>query len=328
MHCRVAFALTWCVYMLFSGLPCFSLPRGLTSRLPRRAWGVGGASEVLRRKPGPDRRTILHFLPGPSQVAYGRSLPSRDGACRAVLASFSTSVATAAKWAQGVYERQSLLVLTAATLVALAGLHQLAHSACGHCCQSHNALRSLGDAAATGLAGSSGFVAWMSEPGCPDHTFGGLCVWSNIFFAALAPVFWLKRRFCEVTLVGLVAVASTVYHSLQIHPALGPLHTWTKVACVSDVTLAVTFAVVLAARYPRSRLRALPWLLGAMVCFIVPCLLPHGQAAEVGYSFLHSAWHGFSALAAYAMVGPIGESMKPAAVRKGLAAAASPVALA
>merc|ERR1719221_833166 len=142
----------------------------------------------------------------------------------------------------------------------------------------------------------------MSEPGMPDATFGGLCVWSNILFAVLAPVFWFKKRFCEVVLVGLVTVASTFYHSFQMHPALGPLHPWTKFACVSDIIFAVTMSVVLAARHPHRRSRALPFLLGAMVCFFVPCLLPHGHVAQVGYSILHSAWHGFSAMAAYAIV--------------------------
>lgn len=193
-------------------------------------------------------------------------------------------------------KRHAWLCGTLAMLLAMVGaegLHRLFHLVLGaHGC--HHA--TFGD-----LTEGLELLTWMAEPGRPDATFGGLCVFSNVFFAMLAPVFWLQRRMPEVVLVGLVTVASTVYHGLQI--TWGPLHAATKLACVSDISMALTLTACLAARYPQTRSRAVPALVACTFCFVAPSLLPHGRVAEVGYSLLHSAWHGFSALAAYAVAG-------------------------
>lgn len=187
------------------------------------------------------------------------------------------------------------------------------HCSChGHHAHAHaHEIANVGKGVLGSFGDSLGFFSWLASPGRPDPQFGGLCVWSNLFFALLAPVFWLKRMVIESLLVILVVAASTAYHSFQIHAAFGPLHQITRFACVSDICLAVSFAAILAWRHPRTRNKALPAVAGAAVCFILPTFLPN-HLAEVGYSWLHSAWHGFSAWAAYMTVGAPTVSVEPA----------------
>lgn len=203
-------------------------------------------------------------------------------------------------------------VVFGGTVLLLLGVIAVSFMAPAHqCCCHHHVEHTHG--IAEGILGSlqgNSFFAWMASPGRPDRQFGGLCVYSNVFFALLAPIFWLEQMIVESGLVILVVVASTVYHSFQIHPALGPLHEFTRFACVSDICLAVSLAAFLAIRHPRTRNKALPAVAGAAVCFVLPTLLP-SSISEVGYSWLHSAWHGFSALAAYNSVGAPPLPLKP-----------------
>jgi len=191
--------------------------------------------------------------------------------------------AQAVQWASRNYSR-TVAVLVSAVIATV--LHGLAHALFPeHGC--HHVV---------------GHVAWLAEPGRPDPVFGPLCLYSNVFFACLAPPLWFRRRLLELAWVGAVGGASTLYHALQIHPSWGPEHAWTRLACLTDICLAVSFGLFLAARYPRTRARALPVLAGALLCFWVPSVLP-SEIAEVGYSWLHSAWHGFAALAAFVAAG-------------------------
>jgi len=146
-------------------------------------------------------------------------------------------------------------------------------------------------------------IATLSQPGRPDALFGSLCLFSNVFFAALATFFWRHRKTLEVVWMALVTLASTIYHYYQIHPHCGPLDHLTSGACMVDVTLSVSFGLYVASRYPGRR-KALTVALAALLCFVVPSLLPAGRIAEVAYSLLHSAWHGLAAAAAYICVRP------------------------
>eukprot|EP00438_Fugacium_kawagutii_P029721 Skav204906 [mRNA] locus=scaffold1926:305936:331098:+ [translate_table: standard] len=140
---------------------------------------------------------------------------------------------------------------------------------------------------------------FISEPGRPDALFGSLCLFSNVFFAALVPFFWINRRVIEVVWIALVTLASTIYHGFQLHPFHGPLNHTTRCACAGDVALSVSFGLYLACRYKGRRKEAAPVAALALLCFAIPSMLPGGRIAEVAYSLLHSAWHGLAAAAAY-----------------------------
>lgn len=158
--------------------------------------------------------------------------------------------------------------------------------------------------------GASGVLTWMLTPGCADPTFGHLCVISNIFFAPLLLHFWERGLPSEAALVALCSAASVVYHSLQVHPLCGPLHEHTRQAFLVDVGFSSCLISFLCAKYALGA-RSLPAVVGAAVCYILPGLLPL-PARAVGYSLLHSAWHGLAALAAYTLAA------------EGLAAATAP----
>jgi len=182
-------------------------------------------------------------------------------------------------------------------IVLITGTHPLiigSHHHCHH--HHHHAHRMLANRAC-----DIPFLGWMTAPGVPDATFGCLCVYSNAAFVTVGGVLWSQQRNVEFFLIALVTVASTVYHSLQVHPPFGPFHELTSSACNFDITLAVTLFLYIGFRYPKTRARALPSLAGAMVCYLAPSLMPEGAWAEVGYSILHSAWHLFAATAVYAV---------------------------
>lgn len=179
-----------------------------------------------------------------------------------------------------------------------AGGHWHEHALCSHCgCGLHNVLY------------------FISEPGKPDALFGSLCLISNLFFLALVPFFWIRRKVLEVVWVAMVTMASTIYHGYQLHPFHGPLGHLTRCACAGDVLLSVSFGLYLAFSY-KGRKRAAPVAAAALLCFIIPSLLPTGRIAEVAYSLLHSTWHGLAAAAAYlTCAGPA----RVSSVRKGTA---------
>lgn len=150
-----------------------------------------------------------------------------------------------------------------------------------------------------GYLGASGVLTWMLTPGCADPTLGHLCVISNIFFAPLLLHFWERGLPSEAALVALCSTASVVYHSLQVHPLCGPLHEHTRQAFLVDVGFSSCLISFLCAKYAL-RARSLPAVLGAAACYVLPGLLPPPSRA-VGYSLLHSAWHGLAAVAAYSL---------------------------
>ena len=202
----------------------------------------------------------------------------------------------------------TIVILTAVLQVVrvTSGGHWHHHSIGGHCgCGLHSVLE------------------FISEPGKPDALFGSLCLFSNIFFAALVPFFWIRRKTLEVVWVALVTAASTIYHGYQLHPFHGPLNHMTRCACAGDVLLSVSFGLYLAYRYKGRRLQAAPVAALALLCFAVPSFLPTGQIAEVAYSLLHSAWHGLAAAAAYLTCASSGMS----SARKGRRLASSVGAL-
>lgn len=179
----------------------------------------------------------------------------------------------------------SIVLCTAILHVARAAMgaggHWHHHTLCGHCgCGLHSVLQ------------------FISEPGRPDALFGSLCLFSNVFFAALVPFFWIQRKTLEVVWIAMVTMASTIYHGFQLHPVHGPLNHTTRCACAGDVLLSVSFGLYLAYRY-KGRKKAAPVAAIALLCFVVPSLLPTRQLAEVAYSLLHSAWHALAAAAAY-----------------------------
>uniref|UniRef100_A0A7S4PS74 Uncharacterized protein n=1 Tax=Alexandrium monilatum TaxID=311494 RepID=A0A7S4PS74_9DINO len=286
----------------------FALPQGFPATLNGRAEkalaGVRLAQAKLRlhRRQGDmamqDRSDLQKSQGG--QKAKGTAMRYRlswkeGGYLDWTYKTVETSLTATARVSRQYYRTTVLgLVCLSAPL-----LHALAHLVFPHSC--HAVVGSL-SVATDGLGSPLDFFSWMAEPGRPDPMFGHLCLYSNVFFAGLTPLLWLRRHFVELVWVAVVGAASSVYHGLQIHPHWGPGHNWTQLACVADIVLAVSFGAYLTARYPRTRTRALPALGGAMVCFLAPGLLPE-PLAEVGYSWLHSAWHGFSALAAYKILG-------------------------